>query len=400
VLQGRFGALLMPLSQAVLLDIYPAEKRAQAISLWSMTTMIGPIMGPILGGWITQNFSWRWVFYVNIPFGLFSTAALWLLLPAGRAGTRRFDMFGFALLATALASMQLLLDRGTQKDWFDSTEIIIEAGLALSTFWMFVVHTITARAPLLPRALFRDRNFIIANGLTLIIFGVTYASQALMAPMLQQLLHYDTTQAGTLMAPRGIGVLLSIVISGRLSGLVDNRIQIAFGLLCLIAGQSMASGFDIMMEGRTVALAGFVGGLGNGFVMMPLTMIVFVSLGPKLRTDASALVGLVRNLAGSVAIALGGAVAAHSVQVAHAEIGEHVTMQRMPMLDPQLVGQTGRVGGMAAAMVDAEVNRQALMIAYINDFRLMMWIAVLILPLVVIIRPVRARGEAPTPIME
>jgi DHA2 family multidrug resistance protein len=400
VLQGLFGALLMPLSQAVLLDIYPVEKRAKAITLWSMTTMIGPIMGPILGGWITQNFTWRWVFYVNIPFGVFSTAVLWWLLPTGRAASRRFDLFGFALLATALASLQLLLDRGTQKDWFDSTEILIETGLAVSALWMFVVHTITAPAPLLPRALFRDRNFIIANGLTLIIFGVTYSSQALMAPMLQQLLHYDTTQAGTLMAPRGLGVLVSIIVSGRLSGLVDNRIQIAFGLLCLIAGQSMASDFTIMMEGKTVALAGFVAGLGNGFVMMPLTMIVFLSLGPTLRTDASALVGLVRNLAGSIAIAVGGAMAAHSVQVAHAEIGEHVTAQSMPMLDPRLVEQAGHAGGMAAALVDAEVNRQALMIAYINDFRLMMWVAILILPLVVIIRPVRARGAAPTPIME
>ena len=400
VLQGLFGAMLMPLSQAVLLDVYPVEKRAQAITLWSMTTMLGPIMGPILGGVITQSFNWRWVFYVNIPFGLFATVVLWLLLPSGRSMTRRFDMFGFALLATGLASMQLLLDRGTQKDWFDSTEIIIEAGVAVGAVWMFVVHTLTARAPLLPRALFRDRNFLIANSLTLIIFGVTYSSQALMAPMLQQLMHYNTTQAGTLMAPRGLGVLISIMISGRLSGIVENRIQIAFGLICLIVGQGMASNFDLMMEGKTVALASFVGGLGNGFVMMPLTMIVFLGLSPALRTDGAALVGLIRNLAGSISIAVGGALAAHSVQVVHSELGEHITMQSMPMLDPRLVEQAGHVGGMAAALVDAEVNRQALMIAYINDFRLTMWIGMIVLPLVLIIRPVRARGEVPTPVME
>jgi DHA2 family multidrug resistance protein len=400
VAQGLFGALLMPLSQAVVLDIYPLEKRAQAIGVWSMTTMIGPIMGPILGGWLTDALNWRWVFYINVPFGILCTAALWLLLPAGKARSRRFDMAGFAMLATSIAALQLLLDRGTQLDWFDSKEIVIEAGLALGAFWMFVVHTLTARAPLIPRALFADRNFMISAGLTLIVFGVSYSSQALMAPMLQQLLHYDTAQAGTLMAPRGIGVLVAIFIAGRLTNHVDPRLTMASGFACLIGAQFMMSGFDIVMDRGPIIVAGFIHGLGNGLVIMPLTMIVFITIPTRLRTDAAAMVGLIRNLSGSIAIAAGGAFAAYSVQVAHSEIGEHVTMQTMPMLYPQLVEPLGRAGGMAAAMVDAEINRQALMIAYINDFRLMMWVAVFVLPLLLLFRPGKQIGDAPPPLID
>ncbi len=400
VAQGLFGALLMPLSQAVVLDIYPPEKRAEAIGLWSMTTMIGPIMGPILGGWLTDALNWRWVFYVNVPFGIPCTIALWLFLPSGKARTRSFDMAGFAMLATAIAALQLLLDRGTQLDWFDSREIVIEAGLAAGAVWMFIVHTITARAPLIPRALFADRNFMISSGLTLIVFGVSYSSQALIAPMLQQLLHYDTAQAGTLMAPRGIGVLTAIFIASRLINRIDSRIIMASGLACLIGAQFMMSGFDIVMDRGPIVLAGFVHGLGNGLVIMPLTMTVFITIPARLTTDAAAMIGLVRNLAGSISIAIGGAFAAYSLQVAHSEIGAHVTEQTMPVLYPPLVDQLGHAGGMAAAMVDAEVNRQALMIAYLNDFRLMMWVAICVLPLIFLFRPGKTHGDTPPVVME
>jgi DHA2 family multidrug resistance protein len=293
-----------------------------------------------------------------------------------------------------------MLDRGTQLDWFDSNEIVIEAALAIGAFWMFVIHTMTARAPLIPRALFADRNFMISAGLTLIVFGVSYSSQALMAPMLQQLLHYDTAQAGTLMAPRGIGVLIAIPIVGRLTNHVDSRIVMGTGLAFLVLAQFLMSGFDVVMGRGPIVTAGFIQGLGNGLVIMPLTMTVFVTIPARLRTDAAAMVGLIRNLAGSIAIAIGGAFAAYSVQVAHSELGEHVTQQTMPMLDPRLMQSLGHAGGMATAMIDAEVNRQALMIAYINDFRLMMWVGILVMPLLLLFRPGKNLGDAPPPVME
>jgi DHA2 family multidrug resistance protein len=395
VLQGLFGALLMPLSQSVMLDIYPIETRARAMTIWSMGTMIGPISGPIVGGWITDSFNWRWIFYVNVPIGITCALALWLLLAPGKGASRRFDMFGFALLATAVASLQLMLDRGTQLDWFDSTEIILEAGLAIATFWMFLVHTMTASTPLLPRALFRDRNFVSTNILGIAIIGMMYASQALMAPMLQELLHYNTRQAGTLMMPRGASMTIAMIIGGRLSNRVDPRIVIAVGIFFVIAAQSVMSGFDVVTDSRPIIVAGILQGMGIGLPAIPMMMITFSTLQAAIRTDATAIFGLIRNLSGSVAIAISGALIARNVQVSHSELGAHVTMQSMPVLDPRVIEPAGHAGGMIAALVDAEVNRQALMIAYLNDFRLMMWVSILILPLVILFRPGRSPGDLP-----
>ena len=399
-LQGLFGALLLPLSQAAMLDIYPVEKRATAITIWSMGSMIGPISGPVLGGIITESFNWRWIFYVNVPFGIACTVALWLMLEPGKAAARKFDAFGYIMLAISFAAFQLMLDRGTQKDWFDSTEIVIEAAVAASAIWMFVIHSLTTRNPLIPRALYRDRNFMMGTGLTIFIVAVMYSSQALIAPMLQQLLNYSTKQAGMLMMPRGIGTMMSMLIAGRLMNKVDIRILMLTGLTTLGTAQYVMTGYDIVMDSFPIMLAGFLQGAGMGLVVVPLTMVAYATLPSAVRTDATAVFAMTRNLSASVAIAAMGALFAHNVQMIHAEVGTHVTEMNMPVLDGRLIQQLGHAGGMVAAMVDAEVNRQALMIAYINDFRLMMWVGILILPLVVIIRPVRARGAAPTPIME
>jgi DHA2 family multidrug resistance protein len=399
VFQGLFGALLLPLSQATMLDIYPVEKRASAITMWSMGSMLGPISGPFIGGWITESFNWRWIFYVNVPIGLACTVALWLLLDPGRGARRRFDMFGFSLLATALASLQLLLDRGTLLDWFDSTEIVIEAGITLGAFWMFIVHTMTAPAPLIPRGLFRDRNFVATNLLGIIVIGVMYSSQALMAPMLQVLLRYNTEQAGTLMMPRGAAAMMAMLVSGRLSNRIDPRIVIAFGVGLVIVAQLMMSRFDLVMDSRPVIIAGILQGTGTGLAGIPMMMITFSTVPAAIRTDATAIFGLIRSLSASTAIAFCGVLLARNTQISHSDLGTRVTMQSLPLLDQRLVDQLGRAGGMAAAMVDAEVNRQALMIAYLNDFRLMMWAALLILPLVLLFRPARNGGEA-APVVE
>jgi DHA2 family multidrug resistance protein len=400
VLQGLFGALLLPLSQAVMLDSYPVEKRAKAVVIWSMATMIGPISGPVLGGIITENLSWRWVFYVNIPFGIFCVTALWLLLDPGKPARRPFDLFGFALLAIAFASLQLMLDRGTQLDWFDSLEIKLEAAVAVATFWMALVHTLTARAPLIPRALFRDRNFAMATGLTLIIVAVQYSSQALLAPMLQTLLHYNTQQAGMLLMPRGIGTMMAMLISGRLTGKVDLRILMIIGLATLSFSQRVMTGFDLTMDTMPVLSGGFLQGFGMGFVVIPLTMTAYDTLPARLRTDATAVFAMTRNLSASAAIAAMGALVAHNVQEFHADLSAHVTQMSVPLLDGRLIEQLGHAGGMVTAMLDAEINRQALMIAYLNDFWLMMWAALLAMPFVLMLRPPRLARRKPDIIAE
>jgi len=394
VLQGLFGAMLMPLSQAVLLDIYPPEGRAKAITIWSIGTMIGPIFGPVVGGWLTESFNWRWIFYINVPIGIVCTAGLWLLLDPARAIARKFDVAGFAYLATGLAAMQLMLDRGTQKDWFDSTEILIELALTIGAFWMFTIHTLTARDPLIPRALLTNRNFMSAGLVGLIVSGVMYASQALMAPMLQQLLRYNTEQAGMLMMPRGLATMIAMMVAGPLTARIDARWVMGSGLVAMIIGQFIMSGFDIMMDSQPVIIAGIFQGAGIGLVAIPMMIVGFGTLPPLLRTDAAAIFSLVRNVSGSVGIAICTALVARNYQVSHAELGGHVTQQSMPMLDDRLIHALGRAGGTVAAMVDAEVNRQALMIAYINDYWIMMWGAILMLPMVLLLRPARVHPNA------
>ena len=364
VLQGLFGAMLMPLSQAVMLDIYPPEGRAKAMTIWSIGTMIGPIFGPVVGGWLTEAFHWRWIFYINVPIGIVCTVGLWLMLDPARVPARRFDGAGFAYIAIGLVSMQLMLDRGTQKDWFDSTEIWIELGLTIGAFWMFVIHSITAKDPLIPRALLANRNYVSAGLVGLIVTGVMYASQALMAPMMQQLLHYDTRQAGLLMMPRGLGTTIAMIAAAPLTARFDARWVMGAGLLSLIIGQFIMSGFDLMMDAQPMIIAGLFQGAGIGLVAIPMMVVGFGTLPPEVRTDAAAVFSLVRNVAGSIGIAVCTGTLARNYQVSHAELGAHVTNQSLPMLDERLLHAMGRTGGTVAAMVDAEVNRQALMIAY------------------------------------
>jgi DHA2 family multidrug resistance protein len=395
---GGFTIASAMCGAAPTLGSYPAEKRAKAIMLWSMATMIAPIVGPVVGGIITENMSWRWVFYINIPVGIFCTGALWLLVAPGRPVRRPFDMTGFALLAIAFASLQLMLDRGTLQDWFDSVEIEVEAAVSVSAFWMYFIHSITTRHPLIPRPLFRDRNFAMAMALMLVVVSVQYSSQALLPPMLQTLLRYSTAQAGILMAPRGLGTMIAMLISGRMtgSGRVDIRILMIFGLAVLSFSQYLMTGFDLEMSGTPVVIGGFLQGFGMGFVAIPLTLVAYVTLSPKLSTDAAAVFAMVRNLSASVAIASVGALTAHNFQEFHATVGAHVTQMSLPLLDGRLIDQLGRAGGTVAAMIDAEVNRQAAMIAYLNDYWLMKWGALLAMPFILMLRPRGRPAAEPT----
>ena len=212
--QGIFGAYLSPMSQAIMYDINPPERHAQAMTIWGMVIMVGPIMGPVLGGWLTDNFNWRWVFYVNVPIGIAAATGAWLLLGDANRQRRRFDLTGFVLLALALGGFQLMLDRGSQLDWFEATEIWVELGVAVACLWMFAIHTATTRDALLPRSLFADRNFVTAILAITVIGGILVAGAALVAPMLQRLFGYPVFDAGLLTAPRGLGTMAGMLLAG------------------------------------------------------------------------------------------------------------------------------------------------------------------------------------------
>lgn len=400
LVQGIFGAFIMPLGMTILLDSFPPEKRQQSMQIWMGGAMLGPIAGPVLGGWITDNFNWRWVFLVNIPFGVIAVLLSWFVVTSGKQESRRFDLFGFVLLAFGLGCLQLILDRGTQKDWFESREIIIEALVAISAFWMFTVHSFTARAPLLPLAVFKDRNLV---GSTLIMFagaGVVYGVAALFPPMLQHLMGFDTIDAGIMMMPRAFAMLVAMLVAGRLYKRLGARALIAIGMSLTVVSLWMMSGFNLEMGRYPLITAGMVQGFGVGFTMMPLQMVAFETLAPHLRTEGASVYSLGRNLGGSVWISIAGALLAHNVQVSHSDLAAHVTPERIPLLGEGLLAAFGRAGGRIAWLIDAEINRQALMIAYIDDYWTMMWISMLAVPTVLLLRKSRkvATQEAGPPI--
>jgi MFS transporter, DHA2 family, multidrug resistance protein len=399
--QGIAGAFIVPLSQAVLFDINPPERHARAMALFGGGVMIGPILGPVLGGWLTQYFSWRWVFLVNLPVGIFAAFMLIRFLPSGERHKMRFDMFGFALLAIAVGSLQMMLDRGQQLDWFDSWEVMIEAFLAIGAFWMFVVHMLSAREPVLPPAIFRDRTFV-SSLLFMAVTGVLLlAGLALLPPLLQSLFGYSVLDSGFLTAPRGVGTLISMTMAGRLVGRIDARLLIFTGVLLMAYSLWQMSGFTLEMDQRPIIVTGVIQGLGMGLMFVPLQTLAFSGIDPRNRTTAASLFNLARSVGGSVGISVMTTLLARNQQTSHADLAAHVTSSTISALPPQ-IGSVAPITDRAIAMMDAEVNRQAAMIAYIDDFHLMMLVCLAASPLLLLLRKPKARAapDAHAAVME
>src|SRR6476659_4039916 len=386
-LQGISGAFLVPLAQATLFDINPREKHGQAMALCGGGVMIGPILGPVLGGWLTDSYSWRWVFLVNLPVGILCTFVLLRFLPKTDKHERRFDIFGFVLLALAVGALQLCLDRGQQEDWFQSWEILVEAGVSIAAFWMFCVHIITARTPLFERGMFADRNF--ATGLVfMVVTGVLLlAGLALLPPRLQNLYGYSVLQSGFLTAPRGVGTLISMLIAGRLTGKIDARILVGLGVVLMGVSLWMMTGFALDQPSGPVIQSGIVQGLGLGLIFVPLQTLAFETLAPRMRTTAAALLNLSRNIGGSVGISIVSAQLVRMTQVAHADLAAHITRQTIPTANSALVqAAIPTAGPLALAYLNLEVTRQALFIAYLDDFKLMMLVTFAVLPPLLLMR--------------
>ena len=300
LLQGVFGAALVPLSQATLLDIY---RRGFAMAIWGVGVMLGPIMGPTVGGWLTETYSWRWVFYINLPFGLLAAIGLMIFLPGGgQQGRLRFDWLGFSVLAVAIGSMQLMLDRGQEKDWFTSREIITEAVFASLGFYLFLVHVSSVRQPLIHPALFKDVNF--ASGVLLMFMvGIFMVSSlALMTPWLQLLSHYPVETAGLIMAPRGFGSLVTTMLTGRLAARLDARLLVGIGLLMLSYSYWMMTGWTPDVSAREIIIAIVIQGAAMGLLFTPIQVLAFVTLDSSMRTEGAALFSLLRNLGAAIGV--------------------------------------------------------------------------------------------------
>jgi DHA2 family multidrug resistance protein len=392
-LQGIFAAFINPLSQTAMIDINKPEDQAKAMSIWGMGVMVGPILGPVIGGYLTDNFNWRWVFYVNVPVGALTFAILWFLLPSRPKATRRFDFMGFAYIGIAVASFQLMLDRGQNQDWFSSWEIIIEGLVALAAFWMTLVHFITADKPLFDRHLFKNRNLVMGMIFMVIIGISTMAPMALLPPMLQQLFGYPVVTTGLMMSPRGVGVLFTMWLGGQIMGKVDARIMISVGLVLFAWSLRMMAGWSLDMSYWSVVTSGFVQGLGMGLVFMPLNSLAFATLESRYRPDGASLLNLFRSIGQSAGISMVTVFLARNIQISHADMAANITEKTIPGLNIPQLGSLGAVGDSVFAYADGMINQQAAMIAYVNDFYLMAWISIAVLPLVLLLRRPKGKVE-------
>jgi DHA2 family multidrug resistance protein len=394
-LQGGFGAALVPVSQAIMMNTYPREEQGKAMAMWGVGTMIGPIAGPSLGGWLTDQFTWRWVFYVNLPVGLLCAFGILVLVRDVMPDRRRpFDLLGFAFLAIAIGSFQLMLDRGQQQDWFDSPEIIGETLVAGVAFAMFLIHTLTDDHPFLSRELFKDRNLTVGLLLTGVTGLILIVSATLMPPFLQQLKGYPVFTTGVVLAPRGLGMMVSMMMVSRLIGRFDARYMIALGFTISALSLWEMTLFTLEVSERRIVWNGIFLGFGLGLVFPPLTTLTFATLPARLRTEGAAVNALLRNLGASIGIAVLVSMLARNTQENRADLVSHFT--------PYNLGWPfGKVIPAAAdpamlAIWDGEINRQAAMIGYLNDFRVMTICSLIVLPLLLIMRR-QILVRSPTP---
>jgi len=386
LLQGMFGASLVPLSQAVMFDIYPPEQRGSAMALWGVGVMVGPILGPTLGGWLTQYYDWRWVFYINVPIGIAAAFGLLTFLPETTRTPSRFDWTGFAMLSLGIGAFQTMLDRGEQLDWFGSREIVVEACLAGIGIYCFIVHFVLAEKPFISPRLLRDVNFVIGTIFIFLVGLILYATLALLTPYLQNLMNYPVLTAGIALAPRGAGTMLAMFICGKLIGRISTRALTLFGFGVTIYALYQMMGFTPDVSEWDIVQTGFLQGFSVGFVFVALSTVTFATLPPELRMQGTSIYSLMRNLGSSIGISIAGALLLRNIQANHASIAALVT----PFDRALQSGAPGRMWSPAqahgAAALDAVIARQAATIAYIDDFKLMMVISIIALPLVFLIR--------------
>jgi len=398
LLQGAFGAALVPLSQSILVDINPPEQRGSAMALWGMAVMAGPVLGPMIGGWLTDNYTWRYVFYINVPIGIVTFLGIRAFLTSAPPDPRdKLDWTGFATLSLAIAAFQIMLDRGEEKDWFGSAEIVTEAIIGAAAFYVFIVHTFTVARGFVRPAIFRDRNF--TAGVTLItVVGLTYyASLSLQPPYLQNLMNYPVVTAGLALGPSGLGTMVSMMVVGRLMGKVDIRFLLGVGFTIVAWSFYARTGWTPDVSESAVVWVGVVQGVGMGFLFVPLSAAALSTLKPDERTEGAGLFSLMRNVGSSVGISVCNALITRDTQVNHGDISTYVSPVNRMFEDPSVAHYWNPLTAAGRAALDALVTRQAQIIAYNDDYKLLMIATLVVAPLLFFFSRVEASkpGELP-----
>ncbi len=385
-LQGIAGAALIPLSQATMLDLYPQRLIPQVMSIWSAAVIMGPIIGPAVGGWLTENFSWRWVFYINVPIGALAIFALLSFMADDAGGRQRpFDFLGFGSLAVFVGSFQLMMDRGPDQDWFGSPEIVIEAVVAALGFWIFLIQTLTAEHPFFHRDLAKDRNFVSCTLFGFCVGGILFSTTAILPSFMQNLLGYSALQSGYASMPRGIGSLAAFIAMPLMISRVGPRRTLVIGIALCIAALWLMAQFDLDMTSRPIVISGLIQGLGVGMLFSPLNVLSYVTLSPAHRTEGTVVATMIRSLGSSMGISVIQATLTNSAAVAHARLGEHIVAGSPALIAATPAGVNPATAA-GAAILNGELTRQATMVGYVDVFAWMTVLTLLLVPLLFIMR--------------
>jgi MFS transporter, DHA2 family, multidrug resistance protein len=400
LLQGVFGAALVPLSQAVMLDSYTLQERAKAMSIWGMGVMMGPIMGPSLGAWLTETYSWHWVFFVNLPFGIITVLGLVIFMDETRQDRNlRFDWFGFAALAIGIGSLQVALDRGEQLGWMESNEIIAEFIISAIGFYYFFAHSFTTEKPFIQFAIFKDKNFVGGCVFMTVMGLVLFSTMALSSPYLQNVIGYPIITAGLLLASRGCGTFVAMMLVGRMLRFIEARTLIISGLSLTCLSLFYMTGWTDQTGVTEIVTLSVIQGFGFGLVFVPLSTVAFLTLPNHLRTDGTSMLTLLRNVASSIGISIVIAQLTEGSRRVHAVLSQHVTPFNHAMQMPDVRGMIDMGTDAGRAMADAMVSLQAQIIAFSLDYQLVMLFTLCTIPLAIIIGSSKAalRKQAAAP---
>ncbi len=387
--QGIFGAALVPLSQAILLDIYPQEEHGKAMAIWGTGVMVGPILGPTLGGYLTEMFHWRWTFYINIPIGIASILAIMRVLPDTPKVARSLDGYGLVAIAMAIGSLQYFLDRGNQRDWFEALDIKISVGVGLCGMIAYGLLCYLRKdvKPLFNVEIFKNRNFIASCAIILMAGVGLFGATLIQSLMLQNLLNYSAYLAGLSMAPRGIASMAGMIFVGQCSKYVDQRLLILVGILFNILGCYIGTQYSSTMSPGWVILPGLIQGFGLGLIMIPLSTLALSTLPPLLSTEGAGFYSLMRTLGSSIGIST-----VITILTRHSQIAwNHLTAFISPY-NPALYSYVEGVGlnlgstaPLSMAVVAQTVAAESMMIGVLDTFHAMMWGFVLMIPMVLLL---------------
>ena len=401
ILQGAGGGALQPIAQAVLMESFPAEKRGQAMAAFGMGVVVAPIIGPTLGGWITDNYSWRWIFYINVPVGILAAfmANTFIEDPPYIRDQRpgRIDYLGFGFMAVGLGTLQLVLDKGQEEDWFSSNLIIWAAILSAAALITFVIWELRSAEPIVDLRVMKNRNFSVGTLMMTAMGIVLYGTIALLPLFLQTMLGYPAVSSGMAVSPRGFGSIASMILVGRLIGKIDGRFLVMFGFLVLGGATFMFSDINLVISSSSIVWPNIVSGFAMGFIFVPLTTMAMGTLPNEQIGNASGVFNLMRNTGGSLGIAAMTTMLSRGGQIHQAALVEHINpynpvlQQRVQEISHAIPGAANGATQQAYGAIYGMVSRQAMVLSYIDNFRMLSFICFICVPAVFLFKRVRAK---------